>query len=308
MTTIIGVDFSGAGEHDSVGKTWVTKGHLCGITLTIDDCNPPQPISRANLESLLKQLPKGAVAAMDFPFSVPIGFAEFWQPGVGEMPCLWAAAEKLDLEQFYRNLNEFAPLYDFELLRVGDLLFPNAQPCLHHKGRPNMVPMMFRGMQMLHRLWKTGLFQVPPLERSGQPLPVLLEVMPGAALRNYGLPFTRYKDEATEAQGKERRGNRETILNKLTSGASGVQLEMPQKVRDDCIERREGDGLDSLVAATVAARWAKCEADFCIPSVEIVTTLKRNKKHKRHASCQAKGMTKLAAAQREGWIYAPRPK
>ncbi len=301
MVNIIGVDFSGA---EAEGKTWVTEGHLRDNTLIINDCHPIRSISRAELETLLKKMPDGAVAAMDFPFSVPLAFAEFWHPSASEMTCLWAAAAEIELKQFYEQVTRFAVTIDSELLRVGDLCFPNAQPCLH-RGRPNMVPMTFRGMQMMHRLWKINRFRVPPLTGPSE-LPVLLEVMPGAALRNFGLPFTRYKD-GTEEQQQERRRNRKKILNSLCRGSAGVQLQVSKNIFETCIERRDGDGLDSLVAATVAARWTLCEADFCVPSGEVVTTLKRNRKNQRQVSFQAKGMTKLAAAKREGWIYAPKP-
>ena len=299
--TIVGVDFSGAGLDDSVGGTWVTEGYFDGHILTIEDC---RPVSRVGLEIFLKKLQFGSVAALDFPFSIPISFAKFWQSNDYEMPDLWAAAAAIDLDQFRTVVTQFEGEYDFEHLRVGDLLFPNAQPCLH-KGYPSMVPMTFRGMQLLHRLWTTGRFQVPPLTAPPQSLPVLLEVMPGAALRNYGLPYMRYKNGATKAQQQERRGNRKEILSEL-SNASGLQLEVPREVRNTCIDYHGADGLDSLVAATVAARWAKCEADFCIPTHEIVTTLKRDNRHKRQASTQTKGITQLAAARAEGWIYAPK--
>ncbi len=296
--TIVGVDFSGAKDYGHKGKTWITKGQFNEKKLVIEKCDS---ISRQDLEQCLVKLPSGSVAAMDFPFALPCEIAKLWRPSASEMPTLWAAAAEVsELKHFYKKV---AAVVDSELLRVGDLCFPNAQPCLH-RGRPNMVPMTFRGMQMLHRLWKTGRFRVPPLTGSSE-LPVLLEVMPGAALRNFNLSFTRYKDGPKEQQ-QERRSNREKIIKSLLSGSAGVQLQMPDYIVETCIERPDGDGLDSVVAATVAARWTLCETDFCVPSEEVVTTLKRNPKNKRRASIQARGMTKLAAAQLEGWIYAPK--
>ena len=301
MTKIIGVDFSGAGTDDYVGKTWVTEGQYDGTALTIDRC---YPISRKGLEILLIGLPDRAVAAMDFPFGTPLGFAEWWKPGSVEMPDLWQVAANSKFEDFRINVEKFKPNYPYELLRVGDLSTPLAQPCLH-MGRPNMVPMTFRGMQTLHRLYQTGRFHIPPLSSPSKSSPVLLEVMPGAALRNYCLPFTKYKDGKTKAEREERRGTRKVILDELTK-AFGLGLNLPQHIHQKCVDDAGGDALDSLVAATVAARWAECEADFCVPTSQIVTTLKRKKRHKRQASAQAKGMTEIQAARREGWIYAPK--
>ncbi len=297
-TTIVGVDFSGA---EVEGKTWITEGKFDGEKLAIEKC---ESISRQDLEQCLMKLSGGSVAAMDFPFALPWDIAKLWRPSASEMPALWeAAAEVSELKNFYKLVAQFATAVDTELLRVGDLCFTNAQPCLH-KGRPNMVPMTFKGMQMLHRLWKSSRFRVPPLVDSPD-LPVLLEVMPGAVLRNLCLPSSRYKD-GTKEQQQERRGNREKIMSSLLSGYAGVHLRVPEHIIENCIERRDGDGLDSLVAAIAAARWASCEADFCVPSGEIVNSLKRNPKNNRQASVSARGMTKLAAAQLEGWIYAPK--
>ena len=70
---IIGVDFSGGGEDNEVGNTWVTEGHFVGATtLRIDNC---RAISRDDLTNLLMGLPPSAIVAMDFPFGVPHLFA-----------------------------------------------------------------------------------------------------------------------------------------------------------------------------------------------------------------------------------------
>ena len=303
--TIVGVDFSGAGPDDKVGNTWVTEGLFDGITLRAECCHP---VSRKVLEVLLTDLPDTAVAAMDFPFGVPLAFAEYWKTGSSRMPDLWKAAADIEIGDFKSMVDAFKPNHGYELLRVGDLLFPNAQPCLH-TGRPNMVPMTFRGMQKLHRLWQTGRFQVPPLASTSQLLPVLLEVMPGAALRNYGLPYNRYKEGPVVAEGSRRkkRETRKFILDNLCM-APDLGLNLSKQIYEMCIDDKGGDALDSLVAATVAARWARCEADFRVPTCDSVTNLKRNPRHKRQASPQAKGMTNLAAAQLEGWIYVPKIK
>ena len=141
---IIGVDFSGAGEGDELGKTWVTEGRFDGGKLTIDNC---RQISRNDLEKLLIKLPSCAVAAMDFPFSVPLAFANQLGHSGSEMPALWAKVSSIEtLEQFKDKSKDYA-----ELLRVGDLEHPNVQPALHVAGRPVMVNMTFYGMQMLGR-------------------------------------------------------------------------------------------------------------------------------------------------------------
>ena len=314
--TVVGVDFSGAGEDTDVGKTWVTKGRFDGEVLTIYDCDD---ISRADLEKLLSKLSYGEVAAMDFPFSVPLGFAEIWQSSAVEMPRLmphlWKAAAEGKFETFQQYVKSLPAGKSSQLLRIGDLAQSNALPCLH-LGRPIMINMTFRGMQMLHRLWETGRFNVPPLDSSelDSHLPVLLEVMPGAALNAFGLPSTGYKDGRGSVERQKRQEKRKEILEKLTPDPgiqlpdSCIRLEIREQIRGKCIENQGGDALDSLVAAIVAAKWANPKSDFLVPTSAVVDTLKRKKSHKRQASEQAMGRTKIDVAQLEGWIYTPKPK
>lgn len=307
--TAVGVDFSGAGEDTDRGKTWVTEGRFDGDVLTIDGC---RAISRVDLGNLLSELPRCAVAAMDFPFSVPLGFAKNWQQSAIEMPMphLWKAAAENKFEDFQQYVESLPAEKASQLLRIGDLAQPNALPCLH-LGRPTMINMTFRGMQMLHRLWETGRFNVPPLVSSelDSHSPVLLEVMPGAALNAFELPYTGYKDGKDSVERQKRREKREEILGKLNPAVC-IKLELSKEIHDKCIENQGGDALDSLIAAIVAARWSKDKSedksDFIVPTNDVVDTLKRKKSHKRKASDQAMGRKKIDVAQLEGWIYTPK--
>ncbi len=306
-TRVVGVDFSGAGEDSDVGKTWVTKGRFDGKTLSIDE-GCPHPTSRTNLEALLKEMAreKGAVAAMDFPFAVPIEFAKWWVPSAVEMPSLWKAAACTDFQSFKQKVSEFPGGQASQLLRVGDLNYSNAQPCLKDLGRPTMINMTFRGMQMLHRLWESGHFKVPPMAHKELPQQSMeiLEVMPGAALDVFGLRSTRYKDGDKEDR-QERRKMRCQLL-KCLECASGVQIDRLDLIWNKYVDDQGGDALDSLVAAIVAARWTRCKDDFLIPMGNVIETLKRNTRNKRQASNKAKGTLEIDTARLEGWIYAPK--
>ncbi|GIT45323.1 MAG: hypothetical protein Ct9H300mP11_32590 [Chloroflexota bacterium] len=68
---------------------------------------------------------------------------------------------RMDLQDFMAIRDEFVPEHG-EPYRRGDLYFPECYSCLH-KANPNMVPMTFRGMQMLDDLWRSGC-RVPPLK------------------------------------------------------------------------------------------------------------------------------------------------
>ena len=301
---VLGVDFSGGKGDDHVGKTWFTKGWFDGATLIISDC---RPVSRDGLRALLKGLPSDSVAAMDFPFGVPMEFIQYLgidttdMPTV-DMPTVWRSilSDGKDVAWFEAKCREAFKELGYESKRTGDEYYPESKSPLNLR----MFRMTFHGMSMLGKLWNETNCQVPPLQQEERNGLTLLEVMPGAALKAFGLPFTGYKDGKGNTVLQEKRKARKKILGEL-DGASQIQLEMPDEIRNICIDNRGGDALDSLVAAVVAAKWAKNESDFLVPSDEVVDTLKRNKRNKRRASQQAMGKSKIEVARREGWIYTP---
>ena len=291
MVKIIGVDFSGD-KRDT--NTWITEGQLQGAELTISDC---RSIKRADLVGKLT-VESYAVAAMDFPFSVPIAFARYWQPDSGEMPDLWSTATNMKLGDFNAKCESYAAKMEKgkkHPLRIGDLYSIRPLSCLNTRIRP----MTFYGMQMLHRLWESASgFRVPPLDDSGRNGPVLLEVMPGAALEVLGLPYKLYKN------GPKKQDNRSKILESLGS-KSGVKITNLGTFEEKY--RSNDDALDSLVAAVVAALWDLDNLQFRSPSCDPTNpprdpkSLARN----RRAAEKARNMPQVEAARREGWIYVP---
>ncbi len=282
---ILGVDFSGA---KSDTATWVARGRLCDGRLELESC---RPMTRSELAELLAASPSDAVAALDFPFSVPQQFAAAWRPAAA-MPELWQAAASIQFSEFLALRDCFVSK-EGELLRRGDLHFPECYSCLH-KFNPNMVPMTFRGMQLLDRLWAAGC-RVPPLPEEGRDGPILLESMPGAALRAYGLPFKGYKN------GANARVLREQVLAGLQSG-SGVVVTNLGDFQETCLESH--DCLDAVAAAVTAALWCRDPSLFRLPQAETPGQVPAQGR-KRRASPQALSWSELRAARLEGWIYAP---
>ncbi len=279
-TIILGVDYSGA-QADK--NTWVTQGVLSGGILELKSC---EPTPRAELAALLASTPGNAVAALDFPFSVPKEFAGRWAPGIEAMPELWEAAAAMEFDDFMALRDGFVAELG-EPLRRGDLYFPECYSCLH-KTNPNMVPMTFRGMQMLDALWRAGC-RVPPLPDDGRTGPLLLESMPGAALRAFGLPFKGYK------KGQRAVDLRLRILDGL-EGSSGVTIPNLAQFRDCCIGN--DDCLDSVVAAVAACLWTKDQALFRRPQDGPGDATKRG-------GTPSPDENELATACLEGWLYAP---
>ena len=283
---IVGVDFSGA-KTDTA--TWVTRAEMDGRRMLLLSS---QSMRRAELTDLLASLPPQTVAALDFPFSVPQQFAEFWLPEATEMPTLWREAAGMEFQGFLALRDEFCSL-NGEPMRRGDLYFPECYSCLH-KFNPNMVPMTFRGMQMLHSLWNAGC-RVPPLDDSGRTGPLLLESMPGAVINSFGLPHKGYKN------GKRQSELRQQVLGGLEE-RSGIEILNLDDCRYQFLDNH--DCLDSLVAAVAAALWARDPSLFRCPGENGETTPSLAR---RQASPAAMAMTELDAARLEGWIYAPYP-
>ena len=278
--TILGVDFSGAKTDKN---TWVTRGVLSDGVLEISSC---ERTPRAALTGLLASSPGTTVAALDFPFSVPREFAATWLPAAHSMPQLWRAAADMEFSDFMALRDGFVSGHG-EPFRRGDLYFPECYSCLH-KANPNMVPMTFRGMQMLHALWQVGC-RVPPLPDEGRTGPVLLESMPGAALRTLELPFKGYK------KGQRAVDLRRQILGGLESG-SGVELPNLDQFRDDCMGN--DDCLDSAVAAVAACLWSRDASLFRLPQNGPGETTRRG-------GAPSPGENELNTARLEGWLYAP---
>ena len=275
MTAIVGVDFSG---HRDDRNTWVAVGRLeVGGALRLDSV---QPARRTDLHALLTRIPAPAVAALDFPFGVPAQFAADLpsKRPLRAMPDLWRSVSGMSAGEFLAARDGFVA-DNGELKRAGDARhFPESYSPLH-RVNPNMIPMTYEGIRLLHR-WHAehpGRWHVPPLEppgRSDQTV-ALLELMPGAFLKAVGLPYKGYK------KGRRSSELRELITGSLAA-ASGIPLPNLDSVRMGC--HASDDFLDAVVAAVGAACWARGCDRFRHPRAD-----------------------ELALARLEGWIYVPYP-
>ena len=281
MTTIIGVDFSGAKVEN---KTWIAEG-----VLTEDGAlrlNSAQSITRAVLCELLAIIPPPAVIGMDFPFGVPAAFTKYISTSAQafEMPDVWRTVAAMDKNEFITARNNFVR-DNGEPKRYGDKLYRPESFSPLHDVRPNMVPMTYEGSCLLRRLHQDHPrhWYVPPLDTPSElsDTVTLLEVMPGAFLKSIGLPYDRpgilYK-----GGGSERAARRREIIDGLAE-KSGIALTNLYSVRTNCLAN--DDCLDAVVAAVCAAAWEHYRSGFQHPA----------------------GGAELDYARREGWIYTFRP-
>ena len=277
------MDFSGAKIEN---KTWIAQGVLTGDGgLRMDSV---RPITRAGLREQLMATEKQAVVAMDFPFGVPDKFAAHLSPVRThcDMRDLWNTVGGMDdFKDFENKRDEFVRGHG-EPRRVWEQKHhPESQSPLH-KGGPNMIPMTYHGMKLLYQLHRESgkCWHIPPIN-SGNPhldAVTLLETMPGAALKARGLPHQNYKG-STGSDPLRNLENRRVILANLC-GSFGVDLPNFCEYRD--LFLFNDDALDAYIAAIVAALWVRDKTSFHLPEKHDAMT--------------------LAAARREGCIYAPR--
>ena len=276
MTTIIGVDFSGA---RSDTNTWIARGWLGeNRVLALETV---QRIRRAELGDLLPTIPTPAVTALDFPFGVPREFAEY--VGMAShcpmMPDFWDAVAAMGLAEYIGQRNRFVVEHG-EPRRAGDLKYHRESYSPLHSVNPNMLPMTYHGIRLLHRwhLDQPLRWHVPPLLAGRIPSETvtLLELMPGAFLRSIGLPYKGYK------KGQRASQLRDQILGNLADQSDVAITNLPD-VQDEC--RGNDDCLDAVVAAVGAAAWALDRTRFRHPAGD-----------------------ELPDARLEGWIYVPKPK
>ncbi len=274
MVQILGVDFSGARADNN---TWLTRATLEGTSLSLLDV---RRVTRLELTDTLAACSVPTVAALDFPFATPASYAGYWAPEARTMPDLWRAAASMEYENFLTIRDEFVSEHG-EPKRACDP--PESYSCLHMVN-PIMLPMTFRGMQMLHRLWfgeTSNAISVPPLPecscQSAGAVTELLEVMPGAALRRLGLPYKGYKGGAKASE------RRRSIVANLPVRALPVELDFGEF---EGLALRSHDALDSIVAAVAAALWALAPERFPKPPTE-----------------GEAGFDPVVLL--EGWLYAP---
>ena len=296
MTTIIGVDFSGA---EREGKTWIARGVLTEDgTLQLKDA---WRIKRECLYELLVNVTAPAVAAMDFPFGVPVAFATQLRGShePAAMPEVWQSIADMRQADFIAACNQFVKDHrephsaaDFpwpagttychlgEPLRTGDAKYISVAFSTLHSARPSMLQMTYHGISLLkrwHDVCNANRWRVPPLNSDvpDSDAVTLMETMPGAFLQVCGLPSSKYKNNSCKS-----RTLRNNILDGLPTRSGWPDLDL-SSVRAKCLQN--DDCLDAVVAFVCAASWARCQDHFHHPIAD-----------------------ELADARLEGWIYVPK--
>ncbi len=195
---------------------------------------------RAGLQSRLRnadaQLQRVEAVGLDFPFGLPLAFAESLLGGPFPEEGWWALArrfEKMSRPEYLIALQEFRDA-NGEIKRLTDEAAKAFSPL--HRVHPDLGPMTYHGIRLIAE--ERSRYAVRPFESTRGRL--LLEVYPGGALRRL------QAERVTEAE------ERHSAILSLLRRAERYPVDMDEQFRRRCLEKR--DALDAVLAARCAAQ------------------------------------------------------
>lgn len=229
-----GADYSGD-MRDSRYGTWLALVELDGARLRVTRV---EPTGRHGLEARLRnpdrQLMTAEAIGLDFPFGLPIGFAERLLGGPFPEDGWWGLArrlEKMTRPDFLVALQDYREAHG-EPKRWTDEHARAFSPL--HRVNPDLGPMTYHGVRMIAE--DRSRYAIRPFESAlGRRL---LEVYPGALARTL------------RADGAVDEGRCGALLAALAR-LDWLPVEVTGAERGACLARR--DALDAVLAARMAA-------------------------------------------------------
>ncbi|MBP1907925.1 DUF429 domain-containing protein [Methanolobus bombayensis] len=242
---IFGVDFSGA--KDAGRKIWVSEGIVHGDELHILNCYPifglvpdKSKQRRACLSALrvLILSNTNSVFGMDFPFSLPdkLMSEKDWYSFVSAFPDDFNSAD-----DFRNKMQQMGGKAELKRLTDVEVKAPFSIYNLW------VYKQTYFGIRdVLRPLVTQGKACALPMQTPESEKPWLMEVCPASTLKSEGL-YIGYKGR-TEKEKKKR----EHILDKLIDNG----IVVPDSIKEQIIKNKDGDALDSFVAAYATYRSA----------------------------------------------------
>lgn len=232
-----GVDYSGD-MRDPRERTWLA------IVEASEDASLRvvrlEATGRHRLEGMLRDpdtlLRSVEAIGLDFPFALPIPFAEAILGGSFPEDGWWGLArrfEKMARPHYLVAIQEFVESGGGEPKRLTDERADAFSPL--HRVNPDLGPMTYHGIRMIAE--DRSRYVVRPFERAKGCL--LLEVYPGAFLKGLSLPV---------GEGDEARLH--GIVD-AAMAASRYPVRIPRPHLDACLKHR--DAIDAVLAARAAA-------------------------------------------------------
>ena len=244
---VYGVDFSGGKQAGN--KIWIAQAVPYRRGIVVEACAPATEYlgctaARDDVFPALRAFIGGAESAAfgcDFPFSLPRDLiaAESWAEFVTEFP------ERYGTESEFRErcLATAVETAGRKELRRRTDVEARAPFCAYNL---RIFRQTYYGIRdVLGPLVADNLVNVPPLHYSEDDAPWVMEVCPASTLKASGL-YGSYKDARGSVEA------RESILDALKD--SGRVTFRDGGVRDRVLADRQGDALDSVIAAEATFR------------------------------------------------------
>jgi hypothetical protein len=241
---VFGVDFSGAA--DAGRKIWIASGIIRGRGLRIERCVRAEALPGSardrdlSLTALRRFIAEAGASAfgLDFPFGLPrrLVAEETWEEFIRVFSSRYP-----DAERFRRAC--LRATRGAELRRLTDR--ESRTPfCVYNL---RLFRQTYFGIRdLLAPLVRGRRVRVLPMQHASAGIPSILEICPASTLKRAGL-YAPYKGATLP-----HRRARGRILGALE--AQGV-LSIPRRaVRAALLDDRDGDALDSVVAACATAR------------------------------------------------------
>ncbi|WP_407354929.1 hypothetical protein [Methanolobus sp. WCC5] len=240
---IYGVDFSGA--KDAGRKIWISEGIVDGDGLVLLDCYPVyelvpykskgRDVCLSALRDLIVSDPQ-SVFGMDFPFSLPdkVMSGEDWYTFVENFPHSYHTPE-----DFRKAMQATGGSNELKRLTDAEVKAPFSVYNLW------VYKQTYYGIcDIVNPLVASGHICALPMQVPREDKPWLMEICPASTLKSEGLYMT-YKGRS-EKEKRTREHILEEILNK------GVSV--PEHIQERIINNRDGDALDSFIAAYATFR------------------------------------------------------
>lgn len=253
---IYGIDFSGA--QDAGKKIWIAEGVVKGDSLLIEDCFRARDLQDSGNElykclSALKDFMKenqDAAFGLDFPFGLPYVQVEqeSWKEFIIAFPNLYDSPDHFRETCFSNAGNR-------ELKRKTDR---EAKTPFSPYNRRIYKQTYYGISEILNPLVRGNHVCVLPMEKPISGKAWILEICPASTLKVEGL-YDRYKDKNLN---DDRGSVRAKILKRIKR--IGLLKLKSKRLHKIILEDRNGDALDSVIAAMATFRAIKTMSSYTI--------------------------------------------
>ncbi len=245
---VIGIDFSGSSN--AGGKIWIAEGMLQNGAVEITSCRPASCLATdgAKLEGALKALREhvapqsGSIVGLDFPFGLPACVVREtdWRAFVDDFRTSYGSPD--EFRAAMRQLTGGK-----EPKRATDKEASTPFGCWNLK----LYRQTYWGIaDVLASLLEQDAVRVLPMQTPNDGKPWLIEICPASTLRKRLKLGISYKEP--RVAGDAAHNARRTILQRLVH--DGLLLAMAGDVEKIAVETKDGDALDSIIAAVAAAQ------------------------------------------------------